>query len=83
MTWLNTFPICGPRIIRNFNVGWRFKKGPAAGGEREGHDDSSWLPVNLPHGLEILPLDASGGVNYQGEAWYRTAVGIPARYRGR
>lgn len=27
--------------------------------------------VSLPHGLEYLPTEASGCINYQGEAWYR------------
>ena len=27
--------------------------------------------MNLPDGLELLPLAASGGVNYQGPVWYR------------
>lgn len=59
------------RATTHFNVGWRFRKGAANGAEQTSFNDSDWAVVNLPHGLEILPLEASGGVNYQGEAWYR------------
>ena len=45
----------GPRISRNFNVGWRFMKGPVLHGEMKEHNDGSWTLVNLPHGLEVLP----------------------------
>lgn len=59
------------RETRNFNVGWRFAGAPADGAESMACDDSAWPLVNLPHGLEILPLETSGGINYQGAAWYR------------
>lgn len=55
----------------NFNVGWRFIKQDVTGAEKHDFDDSAWSVVNLPDGLELLPLAASGGVNYQGPAWYR------------
>jgi len=72
----------GPRVARNFNVGWRFFKGASPNAEQEGHDDSSWPLVNLPHGLEVLPFEASGGVNYQGEAWYRKHFTVPPEMDG-
>ena len=34
-------------------------------------DDSRWEVVSLPHGIEYLPTEASGCINYQGEVWYR------------
>ena len=30
-----------------------------------------WEVVSLPNGIEYLPTEASGCINYQGEAWYR------------
>ncbi len=60
-----------PRKVYNFNVGWRFVKKDVAGASAKDFDDSSWNVVNTPHGLELLPLEASGGANYQGVAWYR------------
>jgi len=70
------------RVVRPFNVGWRFRKGAAAGAEAVGFDDSQWPVVNVPHGLEILPLEASGGINYQGPAWYRKRFEAPADLAG-
>jgi len=71
------------RTVRNFNVGWRFAKGPAPEAESRDFDDASWPLVNLPHGLEVLPLEASGGVNYQGRAWYRKRFDVPSELEGR
>ena len=52
------------------------------GAETIAHDDRDWPVVNTPHGLEFLPLEASGGVNYQGEAWYRKHFVVPADLQG-
>lgn len=60
-----------PRRVFNFNPGWRFHKGDAAGAEKADFDDSSWEAASVPHGLEILGENASGMRNYQGPAWYR------------
>lgn len=71
-----------PRKVYNFNVGWRFHKGPAADASMIGFDDSDWDVVSTPHGLEYLPVDASGSINYQGEAWYRKHFLTPETMRG-
>ena len=55
----------------HFNIGWRFIKQDVDGAQAVGFDDRNWEIVNLPHGLELLPLVASGGINYQGPSWYR------------
>jgi len=73
----------GGREVLNFNVGWRFLKGSGEGAESAGFDDGHWALVNLPHGLETLPLEASGGVNYQGEAWYRKRFRISEAMSGK
>ena len=49
-----------------FNVGWRFFKGDPSGAHATDYDDRMWELVNLPDGMELLPLSASGGINYQG-----------------
>lgn len=59
------------REVFSMNPAWRFLKGAQAGAEATGFDDREWTVVSLPHGLEYLPAEASGCVNYQGEAWYR------------
>jgi beta-galactosidase len=60
-----------PRMVLDFNPGWRFLKADAVGAEQAEFDDSAWEAANLPHGLEILGENASGCRNYQGPAWYR------------
>ncbi|MFR9502991.1 MAG: sugar-binding domain-containing protein [Rikenellaceae bacterium] len=60
-----------PRQVENFNLGWRFYKGSIAGAQAVDFDDSQWESASIPHGLEVLPENASGCRNYQGEAWYR------------
>lgn len=71
------------RAAYNFNVGWRFQLGDIEGAEKDGFDDSAWPTVNLPHGLELLPLSASGSCNYQGVAWYRKHFVPQAEIEGR
>lgn len=73
----------GGREVCNFNPGWRFFKGPAGGAENPAFDDSGWEVINTPHGLEYLPDEASGCVNYQGEAWYRKHFQVPATCDGK
>lgn len=70
------------REVFNFNVGWRFNKGTAANAEQPGFNDFLWPVVNTPHGLEYLPDEASGCINYQGEAWYRKHFKIPEKLKG-
>jgi beta-galactosidase len=67
----------------SFNVGWRFIKQDVTGAEKHDFDDSAWSVVNLPDGLELLPLAASGGVNYQGPAWYRKQFSLNETMRSK
>ena len=67
----------------NFNVGWRFIKGDVLDAYTNDFNDSDWPVVNLPHGLEILPLSASGGANYQGPAWYRKHFIVDEQLKGK
>jgi beta-galactosidase len=71
------------RNVYNFNVGWRFHKGDLKGAESATFNDKSWEVVSTPHGLEILPKEASGSVNYQGPAWYRKHFKLGAAYEGK
>ena len=65
-----------PRKVFNFNPGWRFIKGDVEGAHEKDFDDSQWEAAHIPHGLEILGENASGGRNYQGIAWYRKRFDI-------
>lgn len=59
------------REVYNMNPAWRFLKADVPDAWKADFDDSAWGVVSLPHGLEYLPMEASGCVNYQGKAWYR------------
>jgi len=77
-------PLAGsPRRFMNFNCDWKFFKGEAEAAERADFPDGDWETVNLPHGLELVPLAASGCVNYQGPAWYRKRFAAPPELSGK
>ena len=71
------------REALSMNPAWRFFKGTVVGAEKRSFDDSAWAMVSLPHGIEYLPSDASGCVNYQGEVWYRKHFEPSEEWRGR
>ncbi len=59
----------------DFNGGWRFHLGDAAGAERPEADDAGWLAVRLPHTPRIeaavVGADGPGSEQWQGICWYR------------
>ena len=59
------------REVYSMNPSWRFFKGDVQGAWEQGFDDGTWTLVSLPDGIEYLPTEASGCVNYQGPVWYR------------
>ena len=59
------------RTVYNMNPAWRFYKGNIEGAEQPRFNDKDWNIVSLPDGIEYLPTEASGCINYQGEIWYR------------
>ena len=65
------------------NPAWRFYQGNIAGAENPEYNDSEWKVVTLPHGIEILPREASGCVNYQGPVWYRKHFTLPDSLSGK
>ncbi|WP_370977915.1 sugar-binding domain-containing protein [Agaribacterium sp. ZY112] len=73
----------GVRQAHSLNPVWRFYKGDVNGAESLGFDDKQWQLVTLPHGIEYLPVNASGGVNYQGVTWYRKDLVIPSSFKNK
>lgn len=60
------------RKAYSMNMAWRFLKGDSeAQVWSKDFNDSAWKVVSLPHGIEYLPVEASGCANYQGVVWYR------------
>ncbi|MBP3519163.1 MAG: glycoside hydrolase family 2 protein [Parabacteroides sp.] len=71
------------REVFSMNPAWRFHKGAADGAEAKAFDDKGWTVVFLPNGIEYLPTEASGCINYQGEVWYRKHFTPDASLKGK
>lgn len=59
------------RTVYSMNPAWRMYKGHLEGAEQPDFNDKEWDLVSLSDGIEYVPSEASGCVNYQGEVWYR------------
>ncbi len=79
-----------PRASYNFNPGWKFAFGDAAGVERPGFDDSAWAAVSLPHTWNETDsyrafISHGGGDQSEkmlGLGWYRKHFKLPAEAAG-
>jgi beta-galactosidase len=79
-----------PRAVYNFNPGWKFAFGDAAGAEQPGFDDSAWASVSLPHTwneTDTYRAFISHGGGDMGEkrlgiGWYRKHFKLPANATG-
>lgn len=71
------------RKVFSMNPAWRFHKGAAQGAEAKDYDDNNWQVVSLPNGIEYLPTEASGCINYQGEVWYRKHFTPDSKLKGK
>ena len=85
---LPAWPADGIRSRLNFDAGWRFLKGDAAGAEQVDFNDSAWRKLNLPHDWSIegpyAPTNASGtGYLPGGIGWYRKRFELAASDRAR
>src|SRR5271165_3440528 len=96
--FLSGFQICGaaqyappasPRATYNFNPGWKFAFGDAAGADQPAFDDSTWSNVSLPHTWNETDsyrnyISHSGGDRGEknGIGWYRKHFKLPAGANG-
>ncbi len=78
------------RLRENFDFGWRFLRGDAAGAEALSYPDGGWRRLDLPHDWSIEgPYDAAapsggpGGYLPTGVGWYRKHFEAPAAQAGR
>ena len=71
------------RDVYSMNPAWRFHKGAVEGAETKEFNDKDWTVVSLPDGIEYLPTEASGCINYQGEVWYRKHFTPDAALKGK
>lgn len=71
------------RTVASLNPAWRYYKGDVADAFQTAFDDSRWEVVSLPHGVDIMPVEASGSANYQGPVWYRKHFVMPDSLAGK
>ena len=71
------------REVYSMNPAWRFHKGAVEGAETKEFNDKDWTVVSLPDGIEYLPTEASGCINYQGKVWYRKHFTPDAALKGK
>lgn len=71
------------RTVYSMNPAWRIYKGSIKGAEQPEFNDKEWNLVSLPDGIEYVPTEASGCVNYQGEVWYRKHFTPEASWKGK
>jgi beta-galactosidase len=82
-----------PRIRISLNNGWRFKRQVSPGAsieeqfrdaEQPGYDDSSWVPVFLPHTWDATQENAFPPPDhFRGLGWYRRVLTLRPEWRGR
>jgi len=71
---------CGsknPREDYNLNTGWAFYRGDAKQAQSLHYDDSKWMPVVLPHIMQIEKKHNGGDAIYDGIGWYRRYFKLP------
>ena len=78
------------RVVVDFNKGWKFYLGDAAGADGAQFDDAGWRTLRLPHDWSIEgrfdeknPAKPEGGGLPTGVGWYRKAFTLPATAAGR
>jgi beta-galactosidase len=79
-----------PRAVYNFNPGWEFTFGDAAGADQPEFNDSAWTRVSLPHTWNETDtyrahINHSGGDQSEkmiGVGWYRKHFKLPASAEG-
>jgi len=81
-------PVSGERRL-NFDDGWRFFKGEAAGAEQPGFQDSAWRELRLPHDWAIEGAfdprqnPHTGALPMFGTGWYRKSFTLPESAKGK
>jgi beta-galactosidase len=78
------------RLRENFDSGWRFFLGDAAGAEKAEFDAGPWRMIDLPHDWSIEgsivrtnPMGGAGGFFPAGVGWYRRQFAAPAAWSGK
>jgi len=78
-------PPASPRVVLNFNSGWKFIRDDVSNAEQIAFDDAKWGAVSAPHTYNDVDsytdfISHSGGDRHAwtGVAWYRKHFKLPA-----
>lgn len=76
---------CSPgnqsRSVLDMNTDWAFFRGDVADGQSVGMDDSQWMPVVIPHIMQLETKHCGGNSIYDGIGWYRRYFKLPSKYQ--
>ena len=65
------------RQVLDMNTDWAFFRGEVVDGGRMDLDDSGWIPVALPHIMQLETKHCGGNSIYDGVGWYRRYFKLP------
>lgn len=65
------------RQVLDMNTDWAFFRGDVNDGSRMDLDDSGWMPVVLPHIMQLETKHCGGNSIYDGVGWYRRYFKLP------
>lgn len=69
------------REVLDMNTDWAFYRGDVVEGSRTDLDDSGWIPVALPHIMQLEMKHCGGNSIYDGIGWSRRYFKLPAKYK--
>lgn len=77
---------CKNNVFRqelNVNSNWAFYRGDIKQAENIDWNDSKWIPIVLPHIMQLEKKHCGGGEIYDGIGWYRRYFRLPQTYAGK
>ena len=69
------------RELLDMNSDWAFYRGDVSDGGSPDLDDSDWMPVSLPHIMQLEAKHCGGNSIYDGIGWYRRYFKLPKKYK--
>ena len=71
------------RQTLDMNTDWAFYRGEVENGADPALDASPWMPIVLPHVMQLEAKHCGGNAIYDGIGWYRRYFTLPDNYRGK
>lgn len=72
-----------PRQVHNMNTDWAFFRGEVKDGADINLNTSTWIPVSLPHIMQLETKHCGGNSIYDGVGWYRRYFKMPIQSEGK